>query len=132
MNSSFSYRHTSNILAMTKQEKKIRNILRDTKLLERLGSAFSKILGCFSCFHFKVVSQKGIIDKVISLNLRICWNDNMQNVVILQKQSLGYILKNILENIIVKYLFWSLVVKNTAGYRPETLLKRYSSANASC
>ena len=56
----------------------------------------------------------------------------MQNVVILQKQSLGYILKNILENIIVKYLFWSLVVKNTAGSRPETLLKRYSGANASC
>ena len=122
---------------MTKREKnpkKIRNVLRDTKLLERLGSDFSKILGCFSCFHFKVVSQRGIIDKVISLNLRICSNDNMQYVVILQKQSLGYILKNsskTFEKIFAKYLFWSLFVKNTAGCRTETLLKRYSGTNAS-
>ena len=66
----------------------------------------------------------------------------MQYVLILQKQSLGGLLKNScpgndyckisVEMIIVKYLCWSLFLNHTAGCRPETLLKRYSGTGASC
>ena len=32
----------------------------------------------------------------------------------------------------VKYLCWRLFLNNTAGCRPETMLKRYSGTGASC